>query len=121
MTFTNPIPIWLSTTVRQIRGRYSDRQGGRCALGILMIPKHCTEDGPMSLFLDAFGLKDDGVISDMNDERGLSFSQIAQEVANDPDRYFWPEALVQFRREEAIAREFESMPESVPVVVKEAL
>lgn len=117
MEYTNPIPIWLSTNMRQIRGQYTDGRGGRCAMGVLIVPKHTSETGDEV----TFGLSSRAGIVSMNDEKRMSFREIAEAVARKPDAYFTKAAVTQFRREAAIAQEFEqpASREAVTVAGKE--
>ncbi len=113
--YTNPIPIWLSTTMRQIKGQYSDGHGGRCAMGVLYVPKH-TAEGASAASRSSFGILGSSNILEMNDQKeGMSFRQIAEEVAAHPEVYFLPGAVAQFKREDALAKEFEQVAETVLV------
>ena len=116
MKFTNPIPIWRSTAMRQITDTYTDRRGGRCAIGVLTIPKYAHEMlCPEAPF--AYGI-DGPQIVDLNDEKGMTFQEIADEVERNPEKYLVPEAIAQFQEEAAIAQEFESLPVTEAVAVK---
>ena len=120
MIYTNPIPMWRDTVMRQIKGQYTDGRGGRCALGVLYIQRGCSRYKHDEVC--RFGFKRGSLIVAMNDRKGLTFQEIAQEVEADLDAWFVPEAVEQFREEARIAKEFETPQSetSIAVAVKEA-
>ena len=101
MEYTNPIPLWRATTMRQITKRYTDSRGGRCAMGVLSIPKYANDDA-----LDDegrnFGLATPLPIVGMNDEDHMTFVEIANEVESNLELYFVPAACIQFQEDHAL-------------------